>query len=257
MKVVLLAGGKGTRIAEESETKPKPLIEIGGMPILWHIMKAYAYYGFNEFIICAGYKQEMIKNWFSNYFLYTSDVTFDFTEYNNIIIHHQRAESWKVTIVDTGKDTMTGGRIRRVREYIDEDIFMMTYGDGVCDVNLKQLLEFHQGHGKIATLTSVSVRPDKGALDIDYDNTVRAFREKQNNDARLINAGYMVFNTKIFEYLKDDKTILEKEPMENLIQCGELMSYFHDGFWQCMDTLREKQQLEKLWESNKAPWKIW
>ena len=257
MKVVLLAGGKGTRIAEESEYRPKPLIEIGGMPILWHIMKEYSYYGFNDFIICAGYKQEMVKKWFSNYYLHTSDITFDFTNNGNILIHHSRTEEWRVTIVDTGVETMTGGRIKRIQEYIDEDTFMMTYGDGVCDVDLRELVRFHESHGKIATLTSVVLQQDKGTLDVGWDNSVQAFREKNNVDKKLINAGYMVLNKKIFNYLEDDLTILERQPMERLASVGELMSYQHDGFWQCMDTVMEKRQLEQLWASGKASWKKW
>lgn len=257
MKVVLLAGGKGTRIIEESEYRPKPLIEIGGMPILWHIMKEYSYYGFDDFIICAGYKQEMIKRWFSDYYLHTSDVTFDFTKNGNIEILHSRTEAWKVTIVDTGVETMTGGRIKRVQEYIGDETFMMTYGDGVCDVDLRELERFHKDHGKIATLTSVVLQQDKGTLDVGWDNTVQAFREKNNMDKRFINAGYMVLNKEIFNYLEDDLTILERQPMERLASEGELMSYQHDGFWQCMDTIMEKRQLEKLWSSGKASWKKW
>lgn len=257
MKVVLLAGGRGTRIGEESEYRPKPLVDIGGMPILWHIMKEYSYYGFNEFIICAGYKQEMIKEWFADYFLRKSDITFNMDGINNIYVHHEYAEPWKVTVVDTGLDTMTGGRIKRIKEYIDGDTFMMTYGDGVCDVNLKKLLEFHFKHGKIATLTAVTLAQDKGALEIGYDNSVRAFREKNTLDAKMINAGYMVFNTHIFDYLQDDNTILERYPLEELASKGELMSYNHNGFWQCMDSLLEKQLLEKLLEKDNAPWKRW
>lgn len=257
MKVVLLAGGAGTRISEESTFKPKPMIEIGGMPILWHIMKEYSYYGFNEFIICAGYKQHMIKEWFADYYLYTSDITFDFTEGNDMIVHDKQTEPWKVTIVDTGLDTMTGGRLKRVQKYIGDETFMLTYGDGVCDVNIRDLLEFHQKHGKTATLTSVILEEEKGHLDIAYDNSVRHFREKNKADSQPINAGYMVFEPEIFSYLKDDSTVLEKEPLERLASEGELMSYRHHGFWQCMDTLLQKQKLEELWRSGKAPWKIW
>lgn len=257
MKVVLLAGGKGTRIKEESGYRPKPLIEIGNMPILWHIMKEYSFYGFNDFIICAGYKQEMIKKWFADYFLRTSDVTFDFTHDGAVEVHHSTTEAWKVTVVDTGIDTMTGGRIKRIQQYIDGDTFMMTYGDGVCDVNLKKLLEFHKSHGKTATLTSVMLNQDKGTIDVGWDNSVRAFREKESTDTKLINAGYMVFENKIFNYLINDATILERQPMEQLAYEGELMSYQHDGFWQCMDTLLEKQQLEHLWNKQNAPWKKW
>lgn len=230
MKVVLLAGGKGTRISEESVYRPKPMIEIGGMPILWHIMKEYSYYGFNEFIICAGYKQHMIKEWFRDYFLFQSDVTFDLTEENKITIHDQHAEPWKVTVVDTGLNTMTGGRIKRVQKYIGDEPFMMTYGDGVCDVDIKKLLEFHQSHGKIATLTAVLIDQSKGVLDIGEGNSVRSFREKSSSDGSPINAGYMVLNPEIFDYLQDDNTIFEREPLERLANEGELMSYMHKGF---------------------------
>ena len=235
MKVVLLAGGKGTRIAEESTIRPKPMIEIGGMPILWHIMKEYSYYGFNDFIICAGYRQHMIKEWFADYYLYTSDITFDFTESNEMIVHDKKTEPWKVTIVDTGLNTMTGGR----------------------DVDIKSLLDFHRSHGKAATLTSVILEEEKGHLDIAYDNSVKAFREKKIDDSKPINAGYMVFEPKIFDYLEDDSTVLEREPLERLAVEGQLMSYRHHGFWQCMDTLLQKQKLEKMWEYGKAPWKSW
>lgn len=257
MKVVLLAGGFGTRISEESKYKPKPMVEIGGMPILWHIMKEYSSYGFNDFIICAGYKQEVIKQWFANYFLNSSDVTFDFSNNNNMIIHETYTEPWKVTIVNTGLNTMTGGRIKRVQNYIGNETFLMTYGDGVCDVNIKKLIEFHRKNGKIATLTAVMQEQQKGILDIGYDNTVRSFREKSQRDEAPINAGYMVLEPEIFKYIKDDSTVFEKEPLNCLVEKGELMSYVHKGFWQCMDTKREKDMLEKLWENNQAPWKSW
>ena len=257
MKVVLLAGGAGTRISEESEMRPKPMVEIGGKPILWHIMKEYSFYGFNEFIICAGYKQEYIKEWFANYFLYTNDVTFDYTKDGEMTIHRGVAEPWKVTVADTGRETMTGGRIKRIEPYINGETFMMTYGDGVCDVNIKDLLAYHQSHGKIATLTSVVLQQDKGVLDITDIGAVRSFREKKTGDGTPINVGYMVFESKIFDYLKDDSTILEAEPMEKLAGSGELMSYRHNGFWQCMDTLNEKRKLEKMWNAGKAPWKVW
>lgn len=257
MKVVLLAGGKGTRISEESVYRPKPMIEIGGMPILWHIMKEYSYYGFNEYIICAGYKQHMIKEWFRDYFLFQSDVTFDLTEENKITIHDQHAEPWKVTVVDTGLNTMTGGRIKRVQKYIGDEPFMMTYGDGVCDVDIKKLLEFHQSHGKIATLTAVLIDQSKGVLDIGEGNSVRSFREKSSSDGSPINAGYMVLNPEIFDYLQDDNTIFEREPLERLANEGELMSYMHKGFWQCMDSIREKNILENMIENGTAPWIKW
>lgn len=258
MKVVILAGGFGTRISEESQFKPKPMIEIGGKPILWHIMKEYAYYGFDEFVICAGYKQQVIKDWFADYFLHNSDVTFDFAQSEReAIIHEQHCEPWKVTIVDTGLQTMTGGRIKRVQKYIGDEAFMMTYGDGVCDVDIKKLLEFHQAHGKLATLTSVLQEQQKGILDIDENNSVKAFREKSALDGVPINAGYMVLEPKIFDYIENDQTVFEKQPLEQIAAMGELMSYTHRGFWQCMDTKREMDLLEKLLKNGTAPWKKW
>lgn len=258
MKVVLLAGGYGTRISEESQFKPKPIIEIGGKPILWHIMKEYSYYGFNEFIICAGYKQHVIKEWFADYFLHNSDITFDFTKgKNDMIIHDQHCEPWKVTVVDTGLNTMTGGRIKRIQSYIGGKPFLMTYGDGVCDVNIKELVEFHKSHGKIATLTAVMLEQQKGVLDIGGDNAVHSFREKSANDSAPINAGYMVLNPDIFNYIKGDETVFERESLVKLANNGQLMSYKHKGFWQCMDTKRELNLLNKMWESDKAPWKVW
>lgn len=257
MKVVLLAGGLGTRISEESEYKPKPMIEIGGMPILWHIMKEYSYYGFNEFIICAGYKQQIIKEWFRNYFLYTSDITFDLTEEYKMVVHDKHTEPWKVTVVDTGLNTLTGGRIKRVQKYIGDHPFMMTYGDGVCDVDIRKLLEYHEAHGKMATLTSVMVEQQKGILDVSGDNAVRSFREKSSSDGALINAGYMILNPEVFDYIEGDQTSFEREPLEAIARQGELMSYRHTGYWQCMDTKKEKETLEKLWAEGKAPWKKW
>lgn len=257
MKVVILAGGFGTRISEESQYKPKPMLEIGGMPILWHIMKNYAHFGFNEFVICAGYKQHMIKEWFADYFLYTSDITFDFTKGNEMIVHNQHAEPWKVTIVDTGLNTMTGGRIKRIQPYIGNETFMMTYGDGVCDVNINKLLDFHKDSGKIATLTAVQLQQSKGILNIAEDNTVRSFREKSAMDSAPINAGFMVLEPEIFDYLENDSTVFEKKPLENLAKEGQLVSYIHNGFWQCMDTKREKDELEKMWNTGDAPWKLW
>lgn len=258
MKVVLLAGGFGTRISEESQFKPKPMVEIGGKPILWHIMKEYSYYGHNEFIICAGYKQHIIKEWFADYFLLNSDVTFDYTNgYNNYIIHTRNVESWKVTVVDTGLSTMTGGRIKRIAPYVGNEPFFMTYGDGVCDVDINKLLEFHKSHGKIATLTAVMLEQQKGVLDIDGKNAVKAFREKNQNDRALINAGYMVLNPEIFEYIKGDDTVFEREPLEQLALNGQLMSYMHKGFWQCMDTKREKDALDQMIATGNAPWKRW
>lgn len=257
MKVVLLAGGFGTRISEESQYKPKPMLEIGGMPILWHIMKSYAWFGFNEFIVCAGYKQHMIKEWFADYFLHTSDITFDFTEGNKMIVHNQHAEPWKVTVVDTGLYTMTGGRIKRIRTYVGDETFMMTYGDGVCDVDIKKLVEFHKRHGKTATLTAVQLKQSKGVLNIGADHTVHSFREKSAMDSSPINAGFMVLEPKIFEYLENDDTVFEKGPLERLAKESQLMSYIHNGFWQCMDTKREKDELEKMWQNGEAPWKLW
>ena len=256
MKVVLLAGGLGTRISEESQYRPKPMVEIGGMPILWHIMKEFSYYGFHEFIICAGYKQHMIKEWFADYYLHTSDITFDFTKGLQTIVHNQRTEPWKVTIVDTGLHTMTGGRIKRIQPYVGDERFFMTYGDGVCDVNIQELLEFHKQNGKIATLTAVQVDQRFGVLDI-QDNTVRAFREKSKRDNEFINAGYMVFEPDIFRFLQDDDTVLEREPLERLAAERQLASYKHKGYWQCMDTKKEKEQLESLWQEGRAPWKQW
>ena len=258
MKVVLLAGGFGTRISEESQFKPKPMIEIGGMPILWHIMKEYSYYGHNEFIICGGYRQEYIKEWFANYFLHQSDISFDYRDgKNEMTVHESHCESWKVTVVDTGYNTMTGGRIKRIQKYVGDEPFFMTYGDGVCDVDINELLKFHLSHGKIATLTAVKMAQDKGVLNIGGDNAVKSFREKNIKDGAPINAGYMVLNPEIFNYLTDDTTVFEKEPLMQLVQEGQLMSYIHEGFWQCMDNIREKMMLEKLLASNQAAWKKW
>ena len=258
MKVVLLAGGLGTRISEETVYVPKPLIEIGGKPIIWHIMKSYSYYGHNEFIICAGYKQQTIKQWFADYFLNSADITFDYTSGEEArIIHESHAEPWKVTVVDTGLNTMTGGRIKRVQKYVGDEPFLMTYGDGVCDVNVNDLIAFHKDHGKIATLTAVLQDQSKGILDIGGDNAVKSFREKKVCDGSPINAGFMVLNPEIFEFIDGDDTVFEHEPLEKLAEAGELMSYMHRGFWQCMDNIREKELLEKLLEGGKAPWKKW
>ncbi len=258
MKTVLLAGGFGSRISEESQFKPKPMIDIGNMPILWHIMKEYAWYGHTDFIICAGYKQHYIKQWFADYFLRSSDVTFDYRGgKNEMVIHESHAEPWRVTVVDTGLNTMTGGRIRRIRKYVGNEPFFMTYGDGVCDVDINKLLEFHRQHGKIATLTAVLQDQSKGVLDIGGDNAVKSFREKKQSDGAPINAGYMVFQPEIFDYLEGDSTVLERDPLERLADEGQLMSYMHRGFWQCMDNVREKEMLEKLLANDKAPWKKW
>ena len=257
MKVVLLAGGFGTRISEESHLKPKPMIEIGTMPILWHIMKTYSHYGYNEFIICAGYKQEYIKKWFSDYFLHTSDITFYFTNDNEVIIHNKHAEPWKVTVVDTGLNTQTGGRVKRIKEYVGNETFMLTYGDAVGDINIKELVKYHKSHGKLGTVSVYNFGQNKGVLDIKDDGTVAAFREKSDLDGDLINIGFMVFEPQLFDLIDNDMTVFEQQPMKALVDNGQLMSRLHKGYWQCMDTLREKQQLEKLWNSGKAPWKVW
>lgn len=258
MKVVILAGGFGTRISEESQFKPKPMIELGGMPILWHIMKLYSHYGFYEFIICAGYKQHVIKEYFSDYFLHTSDITFDFASgKNEMIVHHNVSEPWKVTVVDTGLQTMTGGRIKRVREYIEDEPFMLTYGDGVSNVNIAELVEFHQSHRKLVTISSYNAGQRFGMLDITEDGSVREFREKAQGDGNLINIGYMVCQPEFIGYIDGDDSILEKAPLERVSKLGQLMAYRHDGFWKCMDTVREKDQLEKMWASGQAPWKVW
>ena len=258
MKVVLLAGGIGTRISEESEYRPKPMIEIGGMPILWHIMKCYSYYGYHDFIICAGYKQHMIKEWFADYSFYTSDVTFDFSRKgNNILIHDQKRDPWRVTVVDTGVETMTGGRIKRIQKYVGDETFLMTYGDGLCDVNINELVEYHKAHGKPATITSVMLKQTKGILELDDDNSVRSFREKRKGDESLINAGFMVLEPMVFDYISGDRSMFEKEVLERLAQEGALMSYRHEGFWQSMDTMLEKNRLERIWESGDIPWKKW
>ena len=258
MKVVLLAGGFGSRISEESQFRPKPMIEIGNMPILWHIMKEYSYYGHNEFIICAGYKQQFIKEWFADYFIHNSDITFDYTNgKSEMTVHETHMEPWKVTVVDTGLNTMTGGRIKRIQKYVGYEPFLMTYGDGVCDVDINKLIEFHKEHGKLATLTAVLQDQSKGVLDIGGDNAVKSFREKKLSDGAPINAGYMVLQPEIFDLIEGDSTVFERGPLELLANKGELMSYMHRGFWQCMDNIREKEMLEKLLVGNKAPWKKW
>ncbi|MDW2798578.1 glucose-1-phosphate cytidylyltransferase [Clostridium boliviensis] len=256
MKVVLLAGGFGTRISEESHLKPKPMIEIGEKPILWHIMKYYSQFGFHDFVICLGYKQYVVKEFFADYFLHTSDVTFDLAN-NSMEVHNNYSEPWKVTLVDTGLNTMTGGRVKRIQPYIGDEPFMLTYGDGVCDVDLNELLKFHENHGKTATMTTVNIAQLKGVLDIDEGDVVRSFREKDETDASLINGGFMVLNPEIFSYLEDDSTVLEQRPLQRLAEEGQLMSFHHTGFWQCMDTQREMKKLEDLWQSGNAPWKIW
>lgn len=257
MKVVLLAGGFGTRISEESHLRPKPMIEIGGKPILWHIMKYYSSFGFNEFIICCGYKQHVIKEWFANYYLHNSDITLDFTKGNEMTVHNNVAEPWKVTMIDTGLNTMTGGRIKRIQPYVGNEPFMLTYGDGVSNVDLNALVRFHQEHGKIATMTAVNVGQQFGVLEIDKDGTINKFREKNDSDGGVINAGYMVLNPKIFDYIDGDDTVFEKKPLETVAAEGQLKAYMHKGFWKCMDTQRDKEQLEKMIASGEAPWMVW
>lgn len=257
MKVVILAGGFGTRISEESILKPKPMLEIGGKPILWHIMKEYSYYGFHDFVICCGYKQHVIKEWFADYYLYNSDVTFDFTDHNRMQVHNNVSEPWKVTLVDTGLNTMTGGRVKRIQKYIGDEPFMLTYGDGVSDINILDLLDFHRSHGKIATLTAASVEQRFGVLDITEHKEIVSFREKSLSDSSRVNAGYMILEPEIFEYIAGDDTVLEKEPLEKLAAQGELMAYMFDGYWQCMDTKREMDALNDVWKNGTAPWKSW
>lgn len=257
MKVVLLAGGLGTRISEESHLKPKPMIEISEKPILWHIMKHYAAYGHNDFVICCGYKAYVIKEYFSDYYLHNSDITFDFRNGNTMEVHNNTAEPWRVTLVDTGLHTMTGGRIRRIQPYIGDEPFLLTYGDGVSNVDIRQLIEFHGQHGKFATMTTVKVGQRFGVLDIEKDGRISAFREKSDGDGTVINAGFMVLEPQVFNYIENDSTIFERLPLENLAADGQLMAYRHDGFWQCMDTQRDKQKLEELWESGEAPWRVW
>ena len=256
MKAIILAGGLGTRLSEETASRPKPMVEVGGMPILWHILKMYSHHGINDFVICCGYKGYVIKEYFANYFLHMSDVTFDMRS-NRMEVHQKRAEPWNVTLVDTGVDSMTGGRLARVAKYVQNDeAFCMTYGDGVSDIDISASIEFHLSHGKSATLTA-SYPPGRfGALDIQGDK-VRSFKEKPRGDGALVNGGFFVLSPKVLGYLKDDSTIWEQAPLANLAAEGELMAFQHDGFWQPMDTLRDKQQLDELWASGKAPWKKW
>jgi glucose-1-phosphate cytidylyltransferase len=256
MKAVILAGGLGTRISEETDAKPKPMIAIGGKPILWHIMKMYSHYGVNEFIICCGYKGYVIKEYFANYFLHMTDVTFDMTD-NRMTVHHQKAEPWKVTLVDTGEGTMTGGRLKRVAEYVkDEEAFCLTYGDGVSDVNITELVAFHKEQKVKATLTATLPPGRFGALDM-QGNKVNSFREKPQGDGAMINGGFFVLSPSVLEYITDDHTIWEREPLERLAEEGNLAAYQHNGFWQPMDTLRDKINLEEFWQSGHAPWKVW
>ena len=257
MKVVILAGGFGTRISEESHLKPKPMIEIGGKPILWHIMKIYSHYGFNDFVICLGYKGYCIKEYFAHYFLHEADITFDFTNSNQQTIHTQHAEPWKVTLVNTGLNTMTGGRVKRIQPYIGNEPFMLTYGDGVSNVDIGQLVDFHKQQGKLATVTSVQPSGRFGALKITESGNVKGFQEKPQGDGGWINGGFFVLQPDVFEYIDGDSTVFEQEPLEKLAKDGEMSAFKHADFWQPMDTMRDLEQLEKLWKNGKAPWKLW
>ena len=257
MKVLILAGGMGTRLAEETSVIPKPMVEIGGHPILWHIMKIYSQYGYNDFVILLGYKGYIIKEYFANYFLHSSDVTFNLRE-NKMTIHEQHCEPWNVTLIDTGLYTMTGSRVKKAQKYTDNEPFMLTYGDGVSDINIKALVDYHKEHGKIGTLTSVQPEGRFGAIVSDDSGKISAFKEKPQGDGSWINAGFFVFNPEIFDYIDDgDDIVFEREPLENLVADGELHAYRHEGFWKCMDTLRDKQQLQKMFDENNAPWIIW
>lgn len=257
MKCVILAGGRGTRIAEETSVRPKPLIEVGGRPILWHIMKIYSYYGINDFIVCLGYKGYVVKEFFSNYFLHASDVTIDLLN-NRVEMHRNTSEPWRVTLVDTGANTMTGGRLKRVLPYVaDEEAFCFTYGDGVADIDVGALVDFHKSHGKLVTLTATQPRGKFGALEIDPDGGVTEFTEKPRGDGRWINGGFLVLSPKVGAYVRDDATSWEREPMETLAREGQVSAYRHDGFWQPMDTMHDKQLLEGLWANGQAPWKVW
>lgn len=256
MKVVLLAGGFGTRLSEETDIKPKPMVEIGGRPILWHIMKLYSHYGFNDFIVCLGYKGYVIKEYFANYFLHMADVTFDMST-NSMTVHRQKAEPWKVTLVDTGAATMTGGRIRRVQEYVGNETFMVTYGDGLSNQDLGELVSFHKKCGRIGTMTTVQPSGRFGSVDMDSSNTINAFVEKPRGDGAWINAGFFVFEPQIFSYIDGDQTVFERQPLEALARDRQLVGYKHSGFWKPMDTLREKNEFEELWASGRAPWKVW
>jgi len=256
MKVLILAGGLGSRLSEETTLKPKPMVEIGGKPILWHIMKIYSSYGFNDFVILCGYKGYMIKEYFAHYFLHMSDMTIDMAT-NSITNHNNHAEPWKVTMIDTGLETMTGGRIKKAKEYIGNEPFMLTYGDGVGDVDIKQLLEFHKNHGKLITMTSVLPEGRFGAIDIEESHRVKSFQEKPKGDGSWINGGFFVCQPEVLNYIDGDKTIFEREPLENLAKEGEVFAYKHSGFWKPMDTQRDKTQLEDLIEKGKAPWVKW
>jgi len=254
-KLVILAGGYGTRISEESDLRPKPMIEIGGKPIIWHIMKMYSHYGINDFVITLGYKGYVIKEYFSNYFLHMADVTIDLVE-NTTVVHNRRAEPWKITLVETGLDTMTGGRVKRVRDHIGDEPFCLTYGDGVADVNVAALLDFHSRHGKLATVTAVRPPGRFGSLELD-GQSVRGFQEKPLGDGSWINGGFFVLEPKVFDYIDGDSTVFERKPLEDLTRDDQLCAYRHDGFWQAMDTLRDKRTLEELWAGENAPWRVW
>ena len=257
MKVVILAGGLGTRISEESHLKPKPMIEIGDMPILWHVMKIYSHFGFNDFIICCGYKGYVIKEYFADYYLHRSDVTFDFTTENKATIHNNVAEPWRVTLVDTGLNTMTGGRLKRIKDYVGQETFMLTYGDGVSDIDINKLIQTHKSNGKSATITAIQPGGRFGVLDMNEDGQINAFAEKAKEDGGWINAGFMVLEPEVLDLIKGDDTVLEKYPLETLAKEGQLVAYKHDGFWQCMDTQRDKQLLEELISKESAPWIKW
>jgi glucose-1-phosphate cytidylyltransferase len=255
MKVVILAGGLGTRISEETHMRPKPMVEIGGKPILWHIMKTYSHYGLNDFIICCGFKGYVIKEYFANYFLHMSDVTFDM-ETNEMKVHQRKAEPWRVTLVDTGQDTMTGGRLKRVREYLGDDDFCFTYGDGVSSVNIRKLIAFHEQNNTMATVTATQPPGRFGALDME-NNRIRRFEEKPQGDGNWINGGYFVLSPKVIDCVEGDSTVWEKAPLEHLAQEGELSAFRHKGFWQPVDTMRDKNMLQDLWDTGEAPWKVW
>lgn len=255
MKVVILAGGRGTRISEETEVLPKPMIQIGGKPVLWHIMKLYSHFGFNDFVICLGYKGYAIKEYFTNYFLHSSDLTIDLNT-NKIQIHGSKAEPWKVTLIDTGLDTMTGGRIKRIEKYTEGRQFLLTYGDGVGDVDIKELVNFHNSKGRLATVTAVQLEGRFGALNIEKEDEVSSFAEKPRGDGAWINGGFFVLEPGIFKYIKDDSVIWEHRPLEMLAKDTQLNAYKHKGYWKCMDTLRDKIELDQLWDTDKAPWKI-
>lgn len=256
MKVVILAGGLGTRLSEETDIKPKPMVEIGGKPILWHIMKIYSHYGYNEFIVCLGYKGHVIKEYFSNFFLHHSDVTIDLAN-NKMEVHNSEAENWKITLVDTGKDSMTGGRIKRIEKYVNNSTFMLTYGDGVSNINIAELVKFHKSHKKAVTVTAVQPDSRFGVLDINPENEVRSFLEKPKGDIGWINGGFFVCEPSVFKYIKGDDTIWEREPLENISKDNNLCAFKHEGFWKPMDSLKDKQDLNKFWDNNKAEWKLW